>query len=69
MDVCSLTGEDVRLSRRGGLRKIVDIIFAYTDRKTNVTEKYFVRVYAERRGQREGVYHRILQVASSFPKG
>jgi len=26
------------------VRKIVDVIFSFTDRKTDVTEKYFVRV-------------------------
>lgn len=41
---CSLTAVDVRPSRLSSLRKIVDVIFAYTDRKTDVTEKYFVRV-------------------------
>ncbi|GHO98905.1 hypothetical protein KSF_089530 [Reticulibacter mediterranei] len=41
---CSLTGVDVRLSRLSGTRKIVDVIFSYTHRTTDVTEKFFVRV-------------------------
>lgn len=40
----SLTSVDVRPSRLSGLRKIVDVIFVYTHRKTDVTDKYFVRV-------------------------
>jgi hypothetical protein len=40
----SLTAVDVRLSRLSGIRKIVDVIFSYTNRQTDVTEKYFVRV-------------------------
>jgi hypothetical protein len=40
----SLTGVEVRPSRLSGMRKIVDVIFAYTSRQTDVTEKYFVRV-------------------------
>ncbi len=41
---CSLTDVGVRPSRLSGLRKIVDVIFSYTNRQTDVTEKYFVRV-------------------------
>lgn len=41
---CSLTGVEVRPSRLSNTRKIVDVIFAYTNRNTDVTEKYFVRV-------------------------
>ena len=41
---CSLAAVEVRPSRLSGQRKIVDVVFAYTDRKTDVTEKYFVRV-------------------------
>lgn len=41
---CSLTAVEVRPSRLSGIRKIVDIIFAFTNRSTDVTEKYFVRV-------------------------
>jgi len=41
---CSLTGVDVRPSRLSSTRKVVDVIFAYTSRQTDVTEKFFVRV-------------------------
>ena len=41
---CSLTAVEVRPSRLANTRKIVDVIFAYTNRQTDVTEKYFVRV-------------------------
>jgi hypothetical protein len=40
----SLTGVDVRPSRLSGVRTIVDVIFSYTNRTTDVTEKFFVRV-------------------------
>lgn len=40
----SLTGVEVRPSRLSAVRKIVDVIFSYTNRGTDVTEKYFVRV-------------------------
>jgi hypothetical protein len=40
----SLTAVDVRPSRLGGIRRIVDVIFSYTNRQTDVTEKFFVRV-------------------------
>jgi hypothetical protein len=40
---CSLTAVDVRISPLSGTRKIVDIIFSYTNRNTDVTEKFFVR--------------------------
>jgi PatG C-terminal len=40
----SLSAVDVRLSPLSGARKIVDVIFSYTHRQTDVTEKYFVRV-------------------------
>jgi PatG C-terminal len=40
----SLTAVDVRPSRLSGVRRIVDVIFAFTDRGTDVTEKFFVRV-------------------------
>ncbi len=39
-----LTGMDVRSSRLSGTRKIVDVIFSFTSRQTDVAEKYFVRV-------------------------
>ncbi|MEG5038638.1 MULTISPECIES: cyanobactin maturation protease PatG family protein [unclassified Microcoleus] len=40
----SLTAVEIRPSRLSGIRKIVDVIFAFTNRSTDVTEKYFVRV-------------------------
>jgi len=40
----SLTAVDVRPSRLSSTRKIVDAIFSYTHRRTDVTDKYFVRV-------------------------
>jgi hypothetical protein len=43
-DNASLAAVDVTPSRLRGLRKILDVIFSYTNRETDVTEKYFVRV-------------------------
>src|ERR1700757_3060955 len=40
----SLTAVDVRISPLSGTRKIVEVIFSYTNRNTDVTEKFFVRV-------------------------
>jgi hypothetical protein len=40
----SLTAVDVRPSPLAGVRKVVDVIFSYTNRTTDVTEKFFVRV-------------------------
>jgi PatG C-terminal len=40
----SLSAVEVRRSRLSGVRKIVDVIFSYTHRERDVTEKYFVRV-------------------------
>jgi hypothetical protein len=40
----SLTSVDVRLSPLSGIRKVVDVILSFTDRQTDVTEKFFVRV-------------------------
>jgi hypothetical protein len=40
----ALVGVEVRPSRLSGTRKIVDVIFSYTHRRTDVTDKYFVRV-------------------------
>jgi hypothetical protein len=40
----SLTGVDVLLSPLSGTRKVVDVIFSYTNRNTDVVEKFFVRV-------------------------
>lgn len=39
-----LTAVEVRPSRLSGVRKIVDAIFTYTNRETDVAERYFVRV-------------------------
>ncbi len=41
---CSLTGVEVRASRLSGSRNIVDAVFAYTNRSTDFTEKFFVRI-------------------------
>src|SRR5215510_1429315 len=40
----SLTGVEVRASPLSGTRKIVEVIFSYTNRNTDFTEKFFVRV-------------------------
>jgi hypothetical protein len=40
----SLTGVEVRPSPLSGTRNIVEVIFSYTDRKTDFTEKFCVRV-------------------------
>jgi hypothetical protein len=40
----SLTAVEVRASPLSGVRKVVDVIFAYTNRHTDVIEKFFVRV-------------------------
>jgi hypothetical protein len=40
----SLTGVEVRPSPLSTIRKIVDVIFAYTNRNTDFTEKFYVRV-------------------------
>jgi hypothetical protein len=41
----SLTGVEVRPSRlTGSTRKITDAVFSYTHRRTDVIEKYFVRI-------------------------
>ena len=39
----SLTGVEVRPSPLSGTRNIVDVIFSYTNRNTDFTEKFFVR--------------------------
>jgi PatG Domain len=41
---CSLTAVEVRPSSLSSTRKIFDVIFAFTNRSTDVCEKYFVRV-------------------------
>ena len=43
-DNYSLTGVEVRPSRLSGVRRIVDVVFSFTSRTTDITEKYFVRV-------------------------
>ncbi|HEV2351323.1 MAG TPA: hypothetical protein VG028_15910 [Terriglobia bacterium] len=40
----SLTGVDVAPSPLSGTRKLVDVIFSYTNRNSDVTEKFFCRV-------------------------
>jgi hypothetical protein len=40
----SFTGVEVRQSRLSGVRSIVDVVFSYTHRPTDVVEKEFVRV-------------------------
>lgn len=40
----SLTAVEARPSRLSGTRKVVDIIFSFSNRSTDVTEKFFVRV-------------------------
>jgi hypothetical protein len=40
----ALAGVEVRPSRLSGTRTIMDCIFSYTHRRTDVTEKYFCRV-------------------------
>lgn len=40
----SLNGVEVRPSRLSGVRNVVDAIFSYTNRNTEFTEKFFVRV-------------------------
>ena len=41
---CSLGAVEPVPSRLSGTRKIVDVVFTYTNRATDVPEKYFVRV-------------------------
>ena len=40
----ALSAVDVRPSPLSGTRRIVDVVFSYTNRNTDFTEKYFVRV-------------------------
>lgn len=40
----SLTAIEVRTSQLTGVRKILDVIFVYTNRNTDVIDKYFTRV-------------------------
>jgi hypothetical protein len=39
----SLSGVEVRPSTLSGTRNIADVIFSYTNRNTDYTEKFFVR--------------------------
>jgi hypothetical protein len=41
---CSLTSVEVRSSPLSGTRRIVDVILSFTNRGTDFTEKFFVRV-------------------------
>ena len=41
---CSLSSIEVRPSRLSGTRKILDCIFSFTNRKTDVADKWFCRV-------------------------
>jgi hypothetical protein len=40
----SLSGVEVRPSRLSGTRKVVDVVFSYTNRNTDVVDKHYVRV-------------------------
>ena len=40
----SLTGVEIIPSRLSGVRKLVDVILVYTNRGTDVVEKYYIRV-------------------------
>jgi PatG C-terminal len=40
----SLSAVEVRPSRLAGIRNILDVVFSYTHRETDVTEQYFVRI-------------------------
>jgi len=40
----SLTSLEVRTSPLSGTRRIVEVIFSYTNRETDVTDKFFARV-------------------------
>lgn len=40
----SLSAVEVRLSPLSGTRRVVDVIFSYTNRNTDYTEKFYVRV-------------------------
>ncbi|MFD5436475.1 hypothetical protein ACFWJ4_30550 [Kitasatospora sp. NPDC127067] len=41
---CSLSAVGFRESRLSGTRRIIDVLISYTGRRTDVTEKFFVRV-------------------------
>jgi PatG C-terminal len=40
----SLTAVEVLPSRLSGVRKLVDVVLSFTNRQTDVVEKFFVRV-------------------------
>ncbi|MFG2995379.1 hypothetical protein [Streptomyces sp. NPDC048340] len=40
----ALTGVSFRNSRLSGARRIIDVVFSFTGRQTDMTEKFFVRV-------------------------
>jgi hypothetical protein len=40
----SLSGVDVRMSPLSGVRKVVDVVFSYVHRQTDVMDRYLVRV-------------------------
>jgi len=44
----SLTAVDVRPSALSGVRNIVEVIFSFTDRATDVVEKQFLRIDRDR---------------------
>ena len=41
---CALTSIETRPSRLSGARSVIDVIFCYTNRQTDVVEKFFTRV-------------------------
>jgi PatG C-terminal len=41
---CALTAVEILPSRPSGTRKVVNVIFSYTNRATDVAEKHFVCV-------------------------
>jgi hypothetical protein len=41
---CSMNGIEVLPSRLSGVRKVLDVVFAFTNRSTDVDDKFFVRV-------------------------
>ena len=41
---CSLSGVEAHVSMLSGTRKLVDVVFSFTNRNTDFTEKFFVRV-------------------------
>lgn len=43
-DDFAFTGVETGQSRLSGVRNVIDVIFSFTNRKTDVLEKYFVRV-------------------------